>query len=122
MAEAKPLVRCIRISKFFGGVQALNAVSLDLRPGEIVSLVGDNGAGKSTLVKILSGIYQPDEGELWLGDTRVEHLTPRLAREFGVETVYQHLAVCDNLGASANLMLGQEPVRFQLGPFRFIDQ
>src|SRR4249920_3248815 len=91
------LLRCVGVSKFFGGVRALHHVSLDLFPGEIVALVGDNGAGKSTLVKILSGIDQPDEGELWFGDERTERLTARRAREFGVETVYQHLSLCDNL-------------------------
>src|SRR5262245_20380145 len=92
-----PLLRCLGVSKFFGGVRALNRVSLDLFPGQIVALVGDNGAGKSTLIKILSGIYQPDEGELWFGNERVERLTSRRARELGVETVYQHLSLCDNL-------------------------
>lgn len=115
------LLRCVGASKFFGGVRALHRVSLDLFPGEIVALVGDNGAGKSTLVKILSGIYQPDEGELWFGDERTERLTARQAREFGVETVYQHLMLCDNLGAAANVMLGQEPVRWRLGPLRILD-
>jgi ABC-type sugar transport system ATPase subunit len=110
------------VSKLFGGVRALNRVTLDLCAGEIVALIGDNGAGKSTLVKIFSGIYRPDEGELWFGDERMHDLTPRRARERGVETVYQHLSLCDNLGASANVMLGQEPVRWQLGPLRILDE
>jgi ABC-type sugar transport system ATPase subunit len=118
---AKPLVRCIEITKYFGGVRALNTVCLDFMPGEIVALVGDNGAGKSTLVKILSGIYQPDEGSIWLGDTEIKHLNPQRAREFGIETVYQHLLLCDNLGAAANVMLGQEPVRFRIGPFSVVN-
>src|SRR5581483_9774851 len=118
----KPLVRCIGITKYFGGVLALNNVSLDLYPGHIVALVGDNGAGKSTLVKILSGIHQPDEGQIWVGDTEVQHMTPHYARQLGIETVYQHLSLCDNLGAAANVMLGQEPVRFKLGPIRLLDQ
>ncbi len=116
------LMRCVGISKFFGGVRALHRVSLDLFPGEIVALVGDNGAGKSTLVKILSGICQPDEGDLWFGEERPQRLTARQARKFGVETVYQHLSLCDNLGAAANVMLGQEPVRWQLGPLRILDE
>jgi ABC-type sugar transport system ATPase subunit len=118
----QPLVRCDGISKYFGGVRALSRVSLDLLPGELVCLVGDNGAGKSTLVKIFSGLHQPDEGELWLGDERVDGLTANRARQLGIETVYQHLALCDNLGAAANVMLGQEPVRFRVGPLRFIDR
>jgi len=121
-ASRAALLRCVGVSKFFGGVRALNRVSLDLFPGEIVALVGDNGAGKSTLVKILSGIYRPDEGELWLGSERVEHLTARRARDLGVETVYQHLSLCDNLGAAANVFLGREPVRWRMGPFRVLDE
>jgi ABC-type sugar transport system ATPase subunit len=115
------LVRCAGITKYFGGVRAVNNVSLDFKPGEIVALVGDNGAGKSTLVKIFSGIHHPDEGSIWLGDTEVKHLTPARARQFGIETVYQNLSLCDNLGAAANVMLGQEPIRLRIGPFKFVD-
>lgn len=115
------VVRCVGITKYFGGVRALDTVSLELLPGEIVGLVGDNGAGKTTLVKILSGLYQPDEGSIWLDDVRVAHLNPKRAREFGIETVYQQLFLCDNLGAAANVMLGQEPVRGRLGPLQFLD-
>jgi ABC-type sugar transport system ATPase subunit len=121
-AALTPLVRCVGITKYFGGVRALDAVSLDLMPGEIVALVGDNGAGKSTLVKILSGIYQPDEGSIWLGDVKVPQLNAKRAREFGIETVYQQLFLCDNLGATANVMLGQEPVRYRIGPLQIVDQ
>jgi D-xylose transport system ATP-binding protein len=119
--DARPVVRAAGVTKYFGGVRALENVSLDFIPGEIVALVGDNGAGKSTLVKILSGICQPDEGSIWLGDTEVRQLDPGRAREFGIETVYQQLFLCDNLGAAANVMLGREPVRSRFGPFRFID-
>lgn len=118
----KPLIRCVGLIKYFGGVLALNGVSLELYPGQVVALVGDNGAGKSTLVKILSGIHQPDEGEIWLGDERAGNLNPHRVRELGIETVYQNLSLCDNLGAAANVMLGQEPIRFKVGPLRFLDQ
>jgi len=117
-----PLVRCREISKYFGGVKALDRVSLDLFPGEVTALVGDNGAGKSTLVKILGGFHLPDAGELWIGGTLCRHLNPREARAFGIETVHQHLALCDNLGAAANVMLGAEPVRWRLGPLRLLDE
>ena len=105
--DTKPVVRALGITKYFGGVRALEKVSLNLIPGEIVALVGDNGAGKSTLVKILSGIYRPDEGSLWVGDTEVHHLDPGRARELGIETVYQQLFLCDNLGAAANVSAGK---------------
>jgi ABC-type sugar transport system ATPase subunit len=120
-ASAAPLVRCAHITKYFGGVRALDDVSFELSTHELVAFVGDNGAGKSTLVKILSGINQPDEGEIWFDGTSIHHLTPHRAREIGIEAVYQDLALCDNLGAAANVMLGREPVRFRIGPLRFLD-
>jgi simple sugar transport system ATP-binding protein len=121
MSSATPLLRCARITKYFGGVRALNDVSLEIFTHELVAFVGDNGAGKSTLVKTLSGIIQPDEGEIWFDGTQIHHLTPHRAREIGIETVYQDLALCDNLGAAANVTLGREPVRFRIGPLRFMD-
>jgi ABC-type sugar transport system ATPase subunit len=117
-----PVVRCVEISKWFGGVHALRAISLDVRPGQVLGLVGDNGAGKSTLVKILSGIHEPDGGEIWLGEERLQSLTPHSAREHGIETVYQDLALCENLDAVSNVVLGQEPVRFRLGPIKILDR
>jgi ABC-type sugar transport system ATPase subunit len=115
-------LRCVGISKFFSGVRALHRVSLELFPGQVVALVGDNGAGKSTLVKILSGLYQPDEGQLWFGSERFDRLSARRTRQLGVEVVYQHLSLCDNLGTAANVVLGQEPVRWQIGPLRLLDE
>lgn len=121
-ANAAPILRCVTIAKWFGGVQALRGVSIEIRPGEVLGLVGDNGAGKSTLVKILSGIYQPDSGSIWLGDQEVSGLTPRSARDHGIETVYQDLALCENLDAVGNVVLGQEPVRLRIGPLSFLDK
>jgi ABC-type sugar transport system ATPase subunit len=117
-----PVVRCVKLTKFFGGVCGLADVSVDLHAGEIVGLVGENGAGKSTLTKIISGVYHPDRGELWFGDHRVRSLTPHRARSLGVETVYQTLELCDNRSAPANIVLGQEPVRFSIGPLKFVDK
>lgn len=122
-AAAHPIgLRCEGLVKWFGGVRALAGVSVSVHAGEIVAVVGDNGAGKSTLVKILSGIHQPDGGEIWLGQERVGHLTPPTARALGIETVYQDLALCDNLSAIANVVLGQEPIRFKLGPVSFLNK
>jgi ABC-type sugar transport system ATPase subunit len=120
--QAPVAIRCEGIVKWFGGVQSLAGVSLTVHAGEIVALVGDNGAGKSTLVKTLSGIHQPDAGEIWLGDEKLEHLTAARARNLGVETVHQDLALCDNLDAVANVVLGQEPVRFRLGPVAVVNK
>ncbi|MFZ0601383.1 MAG: ATP-binding cassette domain-containing protein [Roseiarcus sp.] len=119
---ASPVLRCVGIAKFFGGVRALAGVSIDLFAGQIVGLVGDNGAGKSTFIKILSGLLQPDSGQIWFDEHLIHNLTPEKARNWGIETVYQNLELCDDLSAEANVMLGQEKIRFQLGPFRFVDR
>jgi ABC-type sugar transport system ATPase subunit len=119
---AQPVLRCVDIVKWFGGLQSLDGVSLTVHAGEIVALCGDNGAGKSTLVKIFSGIHQPDGGELWLGDDQLTQLTPPRARALGIETVYQDLALCDNLDAVANVVLGHEPLRFKVGPVSFLNR
>ena len=122
MSTAAPVVRCVDVTKWFGGVQALRGVTLDVFPGQVLGLVGDNGAGKSTLVKILSGLHHPDSGELWIGDEQIHGLSPHAARALGIETVYQDLALCDNLDASANVTLGQEPMKFRIGPFAVVDK
>ncbi|WP_204113578.1 ATP-binding cassette domain-containing protein [Shimia biformata] len=105
-----PLVdmRNIRIS--FGGVHAVDDVSVDLYPGEVVGLLGHNGAGKSTLIKILSGAYQADSGEIWINGEKAEIHNPRDARRYNIETIYQTLALADNLDAASNLFLGRELV------------
>ena len=115
-------LRCEGLVKWFGGVRALAGVSMSVNPGEIVAIVGDNGAGKSTLVKILSGIHQPDGGEIWLDGQKVQDLTPPSARRLGIETVYQDLALCDNLGVVENVVLGQEPVSVKFGPVSFLSR
>jgi ABC-type sugar transport system ATPase subunit len=118
-AAAPEVIRCEGIVKWFGGVQSLDGVSLSVHAGEIVALCGDNGAGKSTLVKTLSGIHQPDAGQIWIDDNPISGLSPPIARELGIETVHQDLALCDNLDAVANVVLGQEPVRLKIGPISF---
>lgn len=103
-----PLVELRNISIAFGGVQAVDNVSLDLHAGEVVGLLGHNGAGKSTLIKILSGAYRADSGEIWIDGKKVSINSPRDARDNNIETIHQTLALADNLPAPANLFLGRE--------------
>ena len=103
-----PLVEMRNIYKSFGGIHAVEDVSVAVAPGEVLGIVGHNGAGKSTLIKILSGAYQMDSGEIFINGDKVSISTPRDARAYGIETLYQHLALADNLDAAANLFLGRE--------------
>ncbi|MEL6167821.1 MAG: ATP-binding cassette domain-containing protein [Pseudomonadota bacterium] len=103
-----PLVELIDISIAFGGIRAVDHVSVDLFPGEVVGLLGHNGAGKSTLIKCLSGAYQKDAGEIRINGSPVEIHNPRDARRYNIETIYQTLALADNLDAASNLFLGRE--------------
>jgi D-xylose transport system ATP-binding protein len=103
-----PLVEMRDISISFGGIHAVDSASVDLFPGEVVALLGHNGAGKSTLIKILSGAYRRNAGEILINGEPVEINNPRDAKQFGIETIYQTLAVADNVDAAANLYLGRE--------------
>jgi len=105
-----PLVEMRHMHKRFGGVHAVEDVTIDLHAGEVVGLLGHNGAGKSVLMKMLSGAHQPDEGEIRINGQKVEINSPRDARDLGIETIYQTLALADNLAAPANLFLGREIV------------
>lgn len=102
------IVKMNSISKSFGAVRALNSIDLELKPGELLGLVGDNGAGKSTLMKILSGALIQDEGEIFLQGERVYFNSPLDARRRGVEMIYQDLALVDNFDVTANMFLGSE--------------
>src|SRR3546814_432015 len=103
-----PLVEMRNLSKRFGGVQAVDDVTIDLYPGEVVGLLGHNGAGKSTLIKRLAGAYPCDGGEIYINGEKAAIETPRDARRYGIETIYQTLALADNLDSPANLFLGRE--------------
>jgi fructose transport system ATP-binding protein len=107
-ATVSPILEARRISKAFGHLQALSGVDLELFPGEALGLVGDNGAGKSTLIKILSGVLQPDSGDLLVDGRRVHLDSPTAARAVGIETVYQELAVVPMMDVAENLFLGRE--------------
>ncbi|MEV4623919.1 ATP-binding cassette domain-containing protein [Asanoa sp. NPDC049573] len=102
------------MSKRFGAVRALDAVDLDLNAGEVVALVGDNGAGKSTLIKVISGAVSADEGRLERDGVPVQINNPHQARSLGISTVYQDLALCENLNVIGNLFLGSERRRWSL--------
>lgn len=111
----EPLLSVQDIVKRFGGLTAVDHVSMDVFPGEVIGLVGDNGAGKSTLIKIVSGVYQADEGQIYF-DGRLVHIArPSDARDMGIETIYQDLALAGNLSVSANIFLGREVKRNYLG-------
>jgi D-xylose transport system ATP-binding protein len=107
-AEQTHLVELRNISVSFGGVHAVEDVSIDLRPGEVLALVGGNGAGKSTLIKVLSGAHRADSGEIRVDGQPVTIATPRDAKALGIETTYQTLALADNIDAPGNIFLGRE--------------
>ncbi|MFP5342138.1 MAG: ATP-binding cassette domain-containing protein [Candidatus Limnocylindria bacterium] len=107
-ADAPPLVEMLDIRVAFGGVHAVEDVSVDLKAGEVMGLVGGNGAGKSTLMRVLSGAHQADSGEIRIDGQRVAIHNPRDAKAYGIETIYQTLALADNIDAAGNVFLGRE--------------
>ena len=113
-----PLVELKDISIAFGGIKAVDQVSVDLYPGEVVGLLGHNGAGKSTLIKCLSGAYKADSGEVHINGKQVTINNPRDARDQNIETIYQTLALADNLDGASNLFLGRELI----GSGGFLDE
>ena len=112
---SEPLLSIRNMSKIFGGLVAVDDVSLDVRRGEVVGLLGDNGAGKSTLIKCVSGVYQAEEGEIVFDGARVAFASPMDARRVGIETIYQDLALANNLDVGANIFLGREMKKRRLG-------
>jgi D-xylose transport system ATP-binding protein len=108
VAGAAPAVEMRDINVAFGGVRAVDGVSIDVRPGEVMGLVGGNGAGKSTLMRALSGAHKADSGEIWMDGQPVSIANPRDAKYLGIETIYQTLALADNINAPGNLFLGRE--------------
>ena len=103
------------VYKRFGGTYAVQGVSLELHEGEVLALAGDNGAGKSTLIKMISGVHQPDRGEITYRGRSLVGQTPQGVREAGIETIYQDLALADNLDVGINLFLGREKQKRFLG-------
>ncbi len=119
--DATPLIEMIGISKAFGHVLALDDVNFTVRSREVIGLLGDNGAGKSTLIKILTGLYPPDRGTIRFEGNPVRLHSPGDARELGIETVYQDLALVRLMSIDRNFFLGREPVR-TVGPFKLLDK
>src|SRR6202042_1554198 len=112
--DGEPLLRLRGIGKNFGPVHALTDINLDIPPGQVTALVGDNGAGKSTLIKTIAGIWEPTDGHLIWQGRQVNLKSPRDATEAGIATVYQDLALCDNLDIVQNMLLGHEVRRHLL--------
>jgi ABC-type sugar transport system ATPase subunit len=120
---AEPILSVRNLSKRFGGLVAVNHVSWDVYPGEVVALLGDNGAGKSTLIKCISGVYQAEEGDVFFRGERTRFTRPIDALEKGIETIYQDLALAQNLDVSANIFLGREmKLRYFGGLVRMLDE
>jgi ABC-type sugar transport system ATPase subunit len=122
MAEVVPVIEMRGIKKSFGAVQALRGVDLTLGPTEVLGLVGDNAAGKSTLMKVLTGAYIPDAGEIFIEGARAHISKPEDSRRQGIEMVYQDFALANNLDVAANVFLGREMVRWHLGAIRVMDK
>jgi len=115
------LVETKDITKRFGGLTAVNKVSFGVQAGEIVAVLGDNGAGKSTLIKMISGVHQPDGGKILVRGKEVEIHSPMDALSMGIETIYQDLALAENMNVFANIFLGREKTRKMWGLFNVLD-
>jgi fructose transport system ATP-binding protein len=116
------ILRTEGLTKHYGGVRALEEADFELRDGEHVAIVGDNGAGKSTFVRQITGVERPSGGKIFFDGREVEFKTPIEARDSGIETVFQNLALADDLDIPSNLFLGREKRYFNLGPFSFLNE
>src|SRR5919202_3210873 len=112
--EQAPVLEVRRVTKRFPGVLALDDVSFQLRPGEVHALVGENGAGKSTLIKVITGVYRPDGGQIFFSSEEVSFSSPREAQEAGISTIYQEINLIPLRSIAQNIFLGREP-RTSLG-------
>ena len=120
--QVKIILKTEGLTKRYGGVHALEEADFELRDGEHVAVVGDNGAGKSTFVRQVTGVEQPTAGKIYFDGQLVEFKTPIEARNHGIETVFQNLALADDLDVPSNLFLGREETYFNLGPFSFLNE
>lgn len=122
MAQNAPLLEVRGLSKHFGAVRALNNFSMTVNAGEVVAVAGDNGAGKTTMIKAVSGVYPPTSGEILLRGEPMHFASPQDAREKGIETIYQDLALADNLTIGGNIFLGREPMARMFGFLPVLDR
>lgn len=118
----KVILRTEKLCKHYGGVQALIDADFELYEGEHVAIVGDNGAGKSTFVRQITGVEQPSSGKIFFDEKKVHFDSPLDARHLGIESVYQNLALADDLDVPSNIFLGREETHFNLGPFSFLNE
>jgi fructose transport system ATP-binding protein len=120
--EADVILRTEGLAKYYGGVRALHDANFVLRRGEHIAIVGDNGAGKSTFVRQITGVERPNAGKIFFEGREVDFKSPIEARDVGIETVFQNLALADDLDIPSNLFLGREERYFNLGPFSFLNE
>lgn len=118
----KPILEVKNVDKYFGGTHASRGVSLELHAGEVVALAGDNGAGKSTLIKMIAGVNAPDRGEIYYQGQNITGKSPQEVRDLGIETIYQDLALADNLDVGVNLFLGRERMTRLAGFIPILDR
>jgi inositol transport system ATP-binding protein len=120
--DADVILRTVGLTKHYGGVRALYDADFSLKRGEHVAIVGDNGAGKSTFVRQITGVERPNAGKIFFNGQEVDFKSPIEARDVGIETVFQNLALADDLDVPSNLFLGREERYFNLGPFSFLNE
>ena len=119
---SKSIIKCEGLNKWYGSIQALKDVSIDIKKGEAVGLVGDNGAGKSTFIKILSGVHQADSGNIYFDGNPVKINDAKDSMKLGIETIYQDSALAPTLSIARNLFVGREPLTFKLGSLGLLDR
>ena len=117
-----PIIQVKNLHKWYSGVHALKGINLDVVQGEALGLVGDNGAGKSTLINILSGLYQPDDGDIQVEGKSVAIHNPKEAMSLGIETIYQYNSMVPIMSIARNLFIGREPLTFSIGGIGWLDQ
>lgn len=117
-----PIIQVKNLHKWYSGVHALRGIDLDIIQGEALGLVGDNGAGKSTLINLLSGLYQPDDGEIRVEGQPVTIHNPKEAMSLGLETIYQYNSMVPLMSIARNLFIGREPLKFSIGGIGWLDQ